>query len=616
MKKLILLAAIAPAFGYAQETQQDSQKEQTTTMVVTANRMEQTEASVIAPLTVVSRSEIESSGAQDIIDVLSQQVGISVTRNGGKGHSESVFIRGTSSTQSLFLIDGVKVNTATNGGAQLSLLPLEFVERIEIIRGARASIYGADAVGGVINIITRPEFGSEYAGLKAAVGSENSGKIAGRASGLLGESTQYNLVLSADKSDGYDIRPQDNLDENYGYKAAGGLFSLDHRFNQAWRGRIFAIRNDGEAEIIQGGKALNKTRQSVYGASANYNNNKWSSELGLSYHQDRSDTAPAENFVDPQRYTTERQAANWLLAYKFDQQWLLQGGLDYQKDDISGTSLVYQQESRDNKAAHIGARGDYEQHILEASLRYDDNEHYGDHTTYNLGWAWQLQPDLTFNVLHGTAYRAPTFNDLYYPGSENPNLKAETSENTEFGFALNLLRSQWQFNVFRNDVDNLIAWGCVARCDNDYSGTPDTWPLWTPDNVSDARIQGVEIQGDFSTAWLNHRVIVEFLDPKDRSTNKNLIRRPEEQVKYKADMYWQSLQVVVDFLWRGESYADAANTTTIGSYSVWNLGFNHQLTNDLKLAIKVQNLFDKEYSTVNDYQAQGRTFELGASYQF
>jgi vitamin B12 transporter len=616
MKKLILLAAIAPAFGYAQETQQDSQKEQTTTMVVTANRMEQTEASVIAPLTVVSRSEIESSGAQDIIDVLSQQVGISVTRNGGKGHSESVFIRGTSSTQSLFLIDGVKVNTATNGGAQLSLLPLEFVERIEIIRGARASIYGADAVGGVINIITRPEFGSEYAGLKAAVGSENSGKIAGRASGLLGESTQYNLVLSADKSDGYDIRPQDNLDENYGYKAAGGLFSLDHRFNQAWRGRIFAIRNDGEAEIIQGGKALNKTRQSVYGASANYNNNKWSSELGLSYHQDRSDTAPAENFVDPQRYTTERQAANWLLAYKFDQQWLLQGGLDYQKDDISGTSLVYQQESRDNKAAHIGARGDYEQHILEASLRYDDNEHYGDHTTYNLGWAWQLQPDLTFNVLHGTAYRAPTFNDLYYPGSENPNLKAETSENTEFGFALNLLRSQWQFNVFRNDVDNLIAWGCVARCDNDYSGTPDTWPLWTPDNVSDARIQGVEIQGDFSTAWLNHRVIVEFLDPKDRSTNKNLIRRPEEQVKYKADMYWQSLQVVVDFLWRGESYADAANTTTIGSYSVWNLGFNHQLTNDLKLAIKVQNLFDKEYLTVNDYQAQGRTFELGASYQF
>ncbi|WP_221075761.1 TonB-dependent receptor domain-containing protein [Agarivorans aestuarii] len=616
MKKFILLAAVAPAFGYAQETQQTPQTEQPATMVVTANRMEQTEASVIAPLTVVSRSEIESSGAQDIIDVLSQQVGISVTRNGGKGHSESVFIRGTSSTQSLFLIDGVKVNTATNGGAQLSLLPLEFVERIEIIRGARASIYGADAVGGVINIITRPEFGSEYAGLKAAVGSENSGKIAGRASGLLGESTQYNLVLSADKSDGYDIRPQDNLDENYGYKATGGLFSLDHRFNQAWRGRIFVIRNDGEAEIIQGGKALNKTRQSVYGASANYNNNKWSSELGLSYHQDRSDTAPAENFVDPQRYTTERQAANWLLAYEFDQQWLLQGGLDYQKDDISGTSLVYQQESRDNKAAHIGARGDYEQHILEASLRYDDNEHYGDHTTYNLGWAWQLQPDLTFNVLHGTAFRAPTFNDLYYPGSENPNLKAETSENTEFGFALNLLRSQWQFNVFRNDVDNLIAWGCVARCDNDYSGTPDTWPLWTPDNVSDARIQGVEIQGDFSTAWLNHRVIVEFLDPKDRGTNKNLIRRPEEQVKYKADMYWQSLQVVVDFLWRGESYADAANTTTIGSYSVWNLGFNHQLTNDLKLAIKVQNLFDKEYSTVNDYQAQGRTFELGASYQF
>ncbi|GAC99922.1 TonB-dependent receptor domain-containing protein [Agarivorans albus] len=616
MKKFILLAAVAPAFGYAQETQQAPQTEQPATMVVTANRMEQTEASVIAPLTVVSRSEIESSGAQDIIDVLSQQVGISVTRNGGKGHTESVFIRGTSSAQSLFLIDGVRINTATNGGAQLSLLPLEFVERIEILRGARASIYGADAVGGVINIITRPSFGSEYHGLKAAVGTQETVKLAARASGQLDDATQYNVIFSKDKSNGYDIRPQDNLDEDYGYDTFGGLLSLDHEFNQAWRGRVFLLLNDSESEFIQGGKALTKHKQTVYGASVNYAQDRINSEFALNSQQDQSDTAPADNFVDPQRYSTERVAANWLLGYQLNQQWLLQGGLDYQKDDISGTSLIYQQESRDNKAAHIGTRADYDQHTLEGSLRYDDNEHYGDHTTYNLGWAWQFQPSMRFNALHGTAFRAPTFNDLYYPGSENPSLKAETSTNSELGLELNLLQSQWQLNVFRNDVDNLIAWGCVARCDNDYTGTPDTWPLWTPDNVSDARIQGIEFQGEFSTAWVNHRVIVEFLDPKDRSTDKNLIRRPEEQVKYKADMYWQSLQVVVDFLWRGDSYEDAANTTTIDSHSIWDLSANYKFASGLRVDAKLRNVFDKQYSTVNDYQAQGRTFELGASYQF
>ncbi|MDO6765669.1 TonB-dependent receptor [Agarivorans sp. 1_MG-2023] len=616
MKKFILLAAVAPAFGYAQETPQEAAQEQQATMVVTANRMEQTAASVIAPLTVVTRSEIESSGAQDIVDVLSQQVGISVSRNGGKGHSESVFIRGSGSSQSLYLIDGVRINTATLGGAQLGLLPLEFVERIEILRGARASVYGADAVGGVINIITRPEFGSEFHGLKASLGSQETGKVAARASGQIDEDTQYNIVFSRDRSNGYDIRPQDDLDESYGYETFGGLLSLDHRFNQDWRGRVFFLHNDSESEFIQGVKTLNKHKQTVYGASVNYASNQWTSELGLSYHKDQSDTAPLENYTNPDRYTTERNSADLLLGYKLNSNWLLQGGLDYQNDDISGSKSVYKQESRDNKAAHIGARADYLVHILEASVRYDDNEHYGDHTTYNLGWAWQLQSDLRFNALHGTAFRAPTFNDLYYPGLENPSIKAETSTNTEFGFALDLLRSQWQFNVFRNDVENLIAWGCVARCDNDYSGPPETHPLWTPDNVSDARIQGIEIQGDFSTAWVNHRVIVEYLDPKDRSTNKNLIRRSEEQVKYKADVYWSDLQVVVDFLWSGESYEDAANTKTLGSYSVWDLSANYQFQNGLRLDAKLRNLFDQTYSTAQNYQAPGRTVEVGASYKF
>ncbi|WP_427979096.1 TonB-dependent receptor domain-containing protein [Agarivorans sp.] len=610
MKKLILLAAIAPAFGYAQETSQEQ------TMVVTANRMQQPANSVIAPLTLVTREQIENSGAQDIVDVLSQQVGISVTRNGGVGQTESVFIRGTSSAQSLYLIDGVRVNTATNGGAQLSLLPLELVERIEILRGARASIYGADAVGGVINIITRPEFGQQFLGLKAALGTEDSAQFAVRASGLATEKTQYNVVLNANRSDGYDIRPQDTLNEDYGYESLGGLFSIEHRFNEAWRASIFTIYNEGESEFIQGSKYLNKQKQAVYGAKLNYQAQQWTSELGLNYQQDRSDSADATNFVNPDRYSTERQAINWLLAYQLNKQWLLQAGLDLQNEDISGSSVAYQKQDRDNKAVYVNARADYIKHVLEASLRHDDNQHYGEHTTYNLGWSWQLQSDLRFNALHGTAYRAPTFNDLYYPGSENPNLKAETSTNSEFGFALDLLRAQWQFNVFRNDIENLIAWGCVANCDNDYSGAPDSWPLWTPDNVNDARIQGIEVQGEFSTAWLNHRITLELLDTEDKATGKRLIRRPQEQIKYKADVDWQQLNVVLDVLWRGESYEDAANTQVLDSYAVWDLSANYRFTNGFRLDAKLRNLFDKDYSTAANYQARGRSFELGASYQF
>ncbi|WP_432460257.1 MULTISPECIES: TonB-dependent receptor domain-containing protein [unclassified Agarivorans] len=609
MKKFILLAAVAPAFGYAQETPPEQ-----TTMVVTANRIQQSATSVIAPLTVISRGEIESSGAQDIVGILNQQVGISVNRNGGKGQNESVFIRGSSSAQSLYLIDGVRINTATSGGAQMSLLPLEFVERIEIIRGARASVYGADAVGGVINIITRPEFGSQYFGIKAALGNHESRRLAGRVNTPIGESTQLNAILNGERSEGYNFRPSSELDEVYGYESFGGLLSIEHQFSEAWSGGAMILMNDGENEYIStqydssynpyDEKWQTKQRQKVYAVNLDYSDDAWFSHLALNYTENRSNDGPADQYAVVYRYVTERHSANWLLARQLNNNWLLQGGLDYQKDDISGSKTTYLKSTRNNKAAYLGVRADYIRHLLEASLRQDNNQHYGEHTTYNLAWAWQLQDNLRFNALHGTAFRAPTFNDLYYPGSETPNLKAETSSNSEFGFALDLIQSQWQFNIFRNDVDDLIAWA------------PGEGGLWKPGNVSDARIQGIEVQGDFSTAWLNHRVILEHLDAKDRQSDKYLVRRPQEQVKYKLDAQWHALQVVVDYLWRGESYNDDANTLVLDSYSTWDIGANYRFANGFKLDAKLANVFNKQYATVRNYQAQGRSFELAASYQF
>lgn len=611
--KKTLALAVAAALSHAVSAETSSDE----TLVVTANRVAQPLSSVINPITVVTQRDIATSPAQDLAELLSRQPGIAVSRSGGKGQVESIFIRGTSSAQSLILLDGVRLNLATTGGAQLGSLPLTFVERIEIIRGARASVYGADAMGGVINVITKPQQASQGGRLEASAGSNHSWTGAAKSTMSVAEHTQLTLGLSAERSDGYDFRPEDSLNEDYGYSAKTGMARLDHHFSSAWRGELSVLHHNGDAEYIhaQNVKDEREGENTLLAAKLYFDQGSWFSQVVVD-HARLDSKGLSYDLTSNEVYQTKRSAANALLGYRFSEYWQGVVGIDYQQDDIGGSTNDYLESKRDNKAVYIGASGNYDMHLLELSLRHDDNQRYGDNTTYNLAWEWQVHPILALSAQHGTAFRAPSFNDLYFPGSGNPNLKAETSQNNELGAVLDLERSQWQLSAYQNDIDDLIAWACAINCSNGYEGPFESWPIWLPSNVDKARIRGMELQGDFSTAWLNHRVIYEYLDARDKKSDKYLVRRPKHQFKYRLDAGWQQWTFVIDYLWRDSSFDDTANAVRLDAYQRWDLGTHYHFRSGFDVSAALRNALDKDYSTQEGYQAEGRSFELSVRYAF
>ncbi len=603
LKAVALLPLAVSAYAADDSATQD-------TMVVTANRTSQVQDAVLAPFSVVTREEIEKSAAGDLLDVLRRQPGVQITQNGGRGQVEGIFLRGAAGSQSLFLIDGHRVNTATNGLAQLSLLPLDMVERVEIVRGARASVYGSDAIGGVINVITRPAFGDESGQVKIAGGSHNTQKAAARKNFMLGEQTQLSLLANLEKSDGYDFRPNDELNQDYGYDTKTAQIGLSHAFNQNLSGGINFLHNDGEVEYIGSAwpnpeeKYLNKQGKQLLSGDLTYQRGAGYAELRLSNLKDWSETGPEANFNNTAKIVTERQSASLLGGYHLSEIWLGQLGFDFYQDDVSESTTQFAETSRNNKAIHAGLIGQGEVLSSELSLRHDDNSAYGGNTTYGIGLGWAVHSSTELVLNHGTAFRAPTFNDLYWPGAENPELKPEKSMNTEVGVKSLIGETSWQLHVYQNDIEDLIAW------------QPGADGVWRPSNVSEARIKGVELVGDYSTGIINHRVIVEYLDPRDRQTDKLLVRRSQEQFKYAIDTQVKMVTMALDYQWRGKSYADADNTQELPGYSLWDLAARGEVYENLWIGGKVRNLFDQTYSTVNNYQAPGRTYEIDLSYRF
>lgn len=595
------------------------------TMVVTASRFAEPEASILAPVNIVTREEISRLQAKTVTEVMRTLPGVETISYGGHGQSASTSVRGGTSAQTLVLLDGVRVNAITSGGANLNDLPLNQVERIEYVRGARASIYGADAIGGVINIITRPDVGTRRHQFSAGAGSRGERQVGWSSTSTVGVAGQLKGAAGFEKEDGYNVHPVAGINDGdeHGYTGYNAMLdyqqALNSQFDLFTTARWF--RNQAQYDNSYTGNWGSQherketwSENQSYLLGGRYHAGNYRSELQGNYGRE-----DLYNYVDSssrdaaQDRTYIRQySVSWLHDLALNDAWHLGAGVDWRRerldpDSVSG-GVAYSDDthSRDNKGLYALSQFQQGAWQAELSARTDDNDQYGRHNTWQTGAGWTFLTDYRLSGRYGTGFRAPSFNDLYFPdvySPGNPDLQPEKSKNSELMLDGVTNMVIWRVTGYRNDIEQMIQWA------------PDSSGLWRPENVGQARIDGLELEAEFDTAQITHRLSADFKDPQDTVRNKQLQRIAKQNAKWVAQTTLQQWDGSLSWIYQGERYDDAENTVVLGGYSVWDMGVGYAVTQQFKLQGRLANIFDKEYETAVGYPAAGRAYYMTASYQ-
>lgn len=583
----LFAAALLAAPVFAQQS-----LPRTDPVVVTAVRAAETPAQTLAAVDVIEREEIERSASQDVAALLRRVPGVDVVRGGGIGQQASVFIRGTNSNQALVLIDGVRVSALGTGSYAWEHLPIAQIERIEVVRGPRAAVWGADALGGVIQIFTRREAAPytnlqignhDTYGVDAGIGQRDERGGFGVHLGWLetrGQNATRPQHFSFDPDrDGAQLR---NLSV-YGDVALAG-HTLEAR----------ALHSDNEVEFDQG---QSQTRQDVQSLTLSGDlAPNWQHRLTLGGSRDRLET-PAFFAA----YRSRRQQADWLHTVAVGRRDQLVVGLSWLDERASQTdtladATVYRQ-SRHTSAAFANWQHASDVQLFEVSGRRDDNSVYGNQTSFAAAWGWDASPLLRVSASWGQGFRAPTMNELYSPGfggwyAGNPALAAERSHSAELALRLTpSVSNEVVLRVFRNDIDDMI----------DFSGAQAQ-----AINIARARIDGSELVWRWHKAWWNLEANATWQDPRSRDTGDALLRRPARKASVLLERGFDSgLRFGLEAM--AASQRPDFGGVRLPGYGLLALRARLPLGLAWQLDARLENLLNRDYTLVDGYHTPGAT---------
>ncbi len=584
------------------------------TIEVTASRVAETVDASLADVSIITRKDIDASNAPDLIDLLRLQAGVDLYRTGGAGQQTSVFLRGTNSNHVLVLIDGVRVASANTGAFAFENLPLDAVERIEIVRGPRASYWGSDAIGGVIQIFTRKLDGAHLAASVGSYRSADGSAGFGAQSDAGGFSVQVgvrhvggfsatNPSICNGPNDPYCIyNADDNGVQNHNLVAQG-----DYRIGmQTLSASVF--HSEGTQSFDNGsfGPGVSHTLDQAIGANLEGPlSPSWSQRLSIG--TSREDIAtPA--FLDAFRSTREQLA--WTNDVTLSATQHLVAGVDFNHDrgvsiDSSGFGAPYDM-SRDNSGAFAGWRVADGALDSELSGRYDHNSSFGGAFSGSAAAGWKFSDDLRLSASYGTAFRAPTLNELYSPGyggyyAGNPLLNPERSRSVELALGWRLDdANHLDLRAFSTRVHGLI----------DFSGGS----LFQAINIDHAAIDGAEISHTWHNAtwsWSNNLTLQ---NPRDSDTGAQLLRRPKQKFSSVLEAsVAERVHAGIELAASGRS--DDTGGVVLGGYTLVNLRANYDLSAAWKLGARLENLFDRDYALVHGYNTPGRSGYLTISWQ-
>jgi len=558
-------------------------------VVVTANRSEVAVEEVLASVTVLTRADIEQSQAPDLVDLLSRQAGIDVARTGGPGQASTLFMRGTNSNHTLVLVDGVRVNTATQGLIDFAHLPLAQIERIEIVRGPRAALWGSDAIGGVIHIFTRDPSKAFFearagsygrAGLSAGLGASRNGSSLGVAVG--GEDMRG---FSATNDSAYGFDP-----DNDGYRNRN--LSLHAQTMLGTQKLSFSgLVTDADVEFDQGDTAaLNR----VFGLSLGGPlSERWTHSLVLGHTSEDLDTP-----VYLSRFGSERDSLDWINTIAMDTAGTLDVGLNWSRESgYSDDGFAGFEQSRRGAALFASWRGRWAAQTIELSLRRDDNEQFEGATTGSFAWGWQASDSLRLRASWGQGFRAPNFNELYYPGffglfEGNPNLQPERSNSSELGL-------DWQpspaqklgVSLYRTRIGDLIA----------FEGTD-----YQAINVNRAAIDGIELDYHLLHGGLSIDGNATWQNATDADSGERLLRRPDRKVNLSVGYRFDNQATVACEASAFSSRPDFGGASLAG-YGRVDLLASAPLAGGWTFEARLENLADRDYVLVDGYNTPGRS---------
>ncbi|WP_147200297.1 TonB-dependent vitamin B12 receptor BtuB [Pantoea sp. CCBC3-3-1] len=617
--KLLAFSATAISLwaqnGFAQNSE---------TLVTTANRFAQPVSSVLAPTTVVTREEIDRWQSKSVADVMRRLPGVNIAQTGGLGQQTSLFIRGSNASHVLVLIDGIRLNQAgISGSSDLSQIPISLVQRIEYVRGARSAVYGSDAIGGVVNIITgRDKPGTT---LTAGMGSNGYQSYDGSTQQMLGKDTRVTLAGNYTYTHGFDAVA--NLPDVYGdaaQKDRDGFMSktlygmIEHQFNDEFSGFVRGYGYDNRTAYdstpsfsVPG--ALVDTRQlysQTWDTGLRFNRDIYSTQLIASYShtKDYNYDPRLGRYADPATLDdVEQSNLQWGNTVALGN-GTVSAGVDWQKQTSEpNTNYVSEGQQQHNTGIYATAQQKLGEVTLEGAVRGDDNNTFGWHNTWQTSASWEFVDGYSVFASYGTAFKAPNLSQVYSATYGNRDLDPEKSKQWEGGFEGLSGPVNWRLSGYRNDIDDLI--------DSD----PTTYRYY---NISKARIKGVEATASFETGPVSHTVSYDYLDPRNANTNEILVRRAKQQVKYQLDYRVYDFDWSLSYQYLGERYDKDYNssyttrTVKLGGVSLWDLAVSYPVTSQLTVRGRIANLFDKDYETVYGYQTPGREYYLSGSYTF
>lgn len=586
-------------------------------IVATPARLDQPLAQVVGDVTLIDSIELGKSQSQSMVEILRKQAGIQMYQSGGPQTVSGVYLRGASPAQSLVMINGIRINESNTGSTYWSVLDPNLFDRVEIVRGAASSLYGSNAMGGVINLLTSPHQGGDRPlSVKANIGAGTHGTFKTNAS-LSGSSNGFDYFLAGGfaTSGGFNATtpeagPYTYNDDKDGYEQSAILGSLAYQIatGHSLGVNFFNSYNNGDYDA---GESFTRThgltRQQAYSIdSTNQLTSWWQSQLKYSFSKVSYDNrAPFGNSV----FGTYHQQLSWQNNFFISDNQTLSTVFEHHNERVFNTTAPTQNKRLTNAAALL-YKGDFNRHHLQASLRHDNISQVGSRTTGSLAYAFDILPELSLGLGYNTGFRAPTFADLYAPLSwgyqGNPNLRPEKSRHFEINVKYQTENTSIALSAYQGKYKDLI---------NPY--VCDAFLNCTSENTSKATIRGLSLEASqrFGNTTLN--IGADLMNPKDNETGKTLVRRAKQVYRAGISHLFNRVEIGADYLFVAHRFDDVNNSPAkrMGGYGLVNLRANYEISKHFHAQLNVNNVFNKKYQTAYGYRSPGANVFLNLAWQ-
>jgi vitamin B12 transporter len=629
---IIFLIALIPVNNYSQDT---SKIYKLSEIVVSATRTNTPSIEIASSISVIDSAEIAQSNKTNVLDLLKDQYGLSIVQTGGPGQLAQLYIRGAGAGEVMVLIDGVKLNNPDDPGNSydFSNLPVDNIERIEILRGPQSTLYGSDAMAGVVNIITKKGDGSPSYYFNLEGGSLNSFKGLAGTSGSYGQA-DYSVAFSKTGTDG--IPAADMVYGNThpdGYDAYNISSRFGWTFNPDIKLNMYANFNSGKTGLdLGGGPDANDPTYEAYHEQGEYKveanilgfQGLWQQNISLSFMRNLTRYNDDSTLYNPVFSTSFSQGdiyqLEWLNNIKILQAQVLTIGFSTEIENSSyadqSLSSVYGNSLDISPEKKMNAFSGYLQDQIKmsgnifttAGIRYDNYGSLGSALTYRITQSYIIKETGTkLKAVFGTGFKAPSLYDLYDPTYGNPSLKSEYSSGWEAGFEQYLFNYDVLFGVtyFSNDFWNLLGYN------SNYQSI----------NINSAQSNGIE---SYFTAGISKTVKLNagytYTNNIDRSPadeNAYLLRKPKNSASLSLNYIFSNEEdVYVDAIFVGRRNDEEFTTypypvVQLGAYTLLNITDTHKISDNVRLYERIENVLDKEYEEVWGYGTPGITVDVG-----